>query len=92
MSKAKKQDNKRPDGDGAGPTRSFDGLTLGPGSRVGSFRIEQELGRGAMGVVYLARDTKLDRSVAVKSLPAEVMANPKARSRFSREARVLASL
>jgi serine/threonine-protein kinase len=45
-----------------------------------------------VGVVYLAHDTKLDRSVAIKSLPAEVMANPKARSRFSREARVLASL
>jgi TolB-like protein/Tfp pilus assembly protein PilF len=43
-------------------------------------------------VVYLAHDTKLDRPVAIKSLPAEVMANPKARSRFSREARVLASL
>jgi len=46
----------------------------------------------AVGVVYLAHDTKLNRSVAIKSLPAEVMANPKARSRFSREARVLASL
>jgi len=45
-----------------------------------------------VGVVYLAHDTKLNRSVAIKSLPAEVMANPKARSRFSREARVLASL
>jgi serine/threonine-protein kinase len=45
-----------------------------------------------VGVVYLAHDTKLDRSVAIKSLPAEVMANPKARSRFSREARLLASV
>jgi serine/threonine-protein kinase len=45
-----------------------------------------------VGVVYLAHDTKLDRPVAIKSLPAEVMANPKARSRFAREARVLASL
>jgi serine/threonine-protein kinase len=43
-------------------------------------------------VVYLAHDTKLDREVAIKSLPAEVMENPKARSRFQREARVLASL
>ena len=50
------------------------------------------IGRGGMGVVYLAHDTKLDRSVAIKSLPPEVMATPKARSRFSREARVLASL
>jgi serine/threonine protein kinase len=45
-----------------------------------------------MGVVYLAHDTKLDRQVAIKSLPAELMDNAKARSRFSREARILASL
>jgi serine/threonine-protein kinase len=45
-----------------------------------------------VGVVYLAHDTKLDRPVAIKSLPAEVMGNHKARSRFTREARVLASL
>jgi Tol biopolymer transport system component len=64
----------------------------GPGSQIGPFRIERELGRGAVGVVYLAHDTKLDRSVAIKSLPVEVMANPKARSRFSREARLLASV
>lgn len=42
--------------------------------------------------MYLAHDTKLDRPVAIKSLPAEVMENPKARSRFAREAKVLASL
>ncbi|MHC4509225.1 MAG: protein kinase domain-containing protein [Planctomycetota bacterium] len=92
MSEAKEQNNKRPEGGGAGPTRSFDGSAAGPGSQIGPFRIERELGRGAVGVVYLAHDTKLDRSVAIKSLPADVMANPKARSRFSREARVLASL
>jgi len=45
-----------------------------------------------VGAVYLARDTKLDRSVAIKNLPAEVMGDPKAKSRFAREARVLASL
>jgi serine/threonine protein kinase len=73
-------------------TASFDGAVKGPGSRIGPFPIERELGRGAMGVVYLAHDTKLDRPVAIKSLPAEVMANPKARSRFAREARLLASL
>jgi len=63
-----------------------------PGGRIGRFRIERELGRGAGGAVYLAHDTKLDRSVAIKSLPAEVISDPKARSRFAREARVLASL
>ncbi|MHC4808580.1 MAG: serine/threonine-protein kinase, partial [Planctomycetota bacterium] len=71
------------------PTASFTGSA---GEQIGPFRIERELGHGAVGVVYLAHDTKLDRPVAIKSLPAEVMENPKARSRFSREARVLASL
>jgi len=78
--------------DGAGPTRSFDGSYAGPGAQVGPFRIERELGRGAVGVVYLAHDTKLDRSVAIKRVPAQVMADPKARSRFSREAKLLASV
>jgi non-specific serine/threonine protein kinase len=92
VSKAKGQNNKRPNGEGGGPTRSFDSSMTGPGSQIGPFRIERELGRGGVGVVYLAHDTKLDREVAIKSLPTELMANPKARSRFSREARVLASL
>ncbi|UCC96989.1 MAG: protein kinase [Phycisphaerales bacterium] len=78
--------------DAQGPTAGFDGSRVGPGSQIGPFRIEQELGRGAMGVVYLAHDTKLDRSVAIKSLPPEVEDNPKVLSRFAREARVLASL
>ena len=47
MSKAKKQNNKRPNGEGAGPTRSFDSSVTGPGSQIGSFRIERELGHGA---------------------------------------------
>ncbi|MHC4169301.1 MAG: hypothetical protein ACYSWQ_20320, partial [Planctomycetota bacterium] len=76
MSDAEERNNKLPEGNGAGPTRSFDGSTALPGGQIGPFRIERELGRGAMGVVYLAHDTKLDRSVAIKSLPAEVLANP----------------
>jgi serine/threonine-protein kinase len=92
MSEAKGQNNKRPKGKGAGPTRSFDSSVTGPGSQIGPFRIERELGRGGAGVVYLAHDTKLGRSVAIKSLPPEVKDNPKALSRFTREARVLASL
>ncbi|NQV33932.1 MAG: serine/threonine-protein kinase [Phycisphaeraceae bacterium] len=84
--------NKRPECDAAGPTQSLDGSVIVPGAQIGPFTIERELGRGAAGVVYLAHDTKLDRSVAIKSLPAEVMANPKARLRFSREARLLASV
>ncbi len=92
MNDAEERSDNGRNGKGAGPTRSFDSSTPGLGGQIGPFRIERELGRGAVGVVYLAHDTKLDRPVAIKSLPAEVMANPKARSRFAREARVLASL
>ena len=92
MNDTEDRNNERPDGKGVGPTGSFDSSVTGPGSQIGSFRIEQELGRGGAGVVYLAHDTKLDRQVAIKSLPPEVKDNPKALSRFTREARVLASL
>jgi serine/threonine-protein kinase len=92
MSEAKGQNNRRSKRKGAGPTRSVDSSVTGPGSQIGQFRIERELGRGAVGVVYLAHDTKLNRQVAIKSIPPELADNPKARSRFSREARVLASL
>jgi len=92
MSSADPEKDKRPKSKGAGATRSFDSSVTGPGSQIGPFRIEQELGRGGAGVVYLAHDTKLHRSVAIKSLPPEVKDNPKALSRFTREARVLASL
>ncbi|MHC4707377.1 MAG: serine/threonine-protein kinase, partial [Planctomycetota bacterium] len=92
MSGAEEHDNNRPDKKEPGPTASFDSSVLGPGSQIGPFRIDHELGRGGAGVVYLAHDTKLGRSVAIKSLPPEVKDNPKALSRFTREARVLASL
>jgi len=62
------------------------------GQKVGTFDIVEMIGRGGMGVVYLARDTKLDRSVAVKSMPAELQASSTAQARFQREAKLLASL
>ena len=62
------------------------------GRKIGRFEISEMIGRGGMGVVYLARDTRLDRSVAVKSMPAELQADPNARTRFQREARLLASM
>ena len=62
------------------------------GQKVGSFEIVEVIGRGGMGVVYLARDTKLDRSVAVKSIPAKLVDDSTARMRFHREAKLLASL
>lgn len=92
MSDPEERNNNKPSEKEPPPTASFSDSVTGPGSQIGPFRIERELGRGAVGIVYLAHDTKLDRSVAIKSLPAEVMSNPKARSRFAREARVLASL
>jgi serine/threonine protein kinase/WD40 repeat protein len=92
MSEANEQNDNRPKGKAGEPTLSFDGSVTEPGGQIGHFRIERELGRGAAGIVYLAHDTKLNRSVAIKSLPAELIENPKVRTRFAREARVLASL
>ena len=62
------------------------------GQKIGDFQVAEIIGRGGMGVVYLARDTKLDRPVAVKALPSELLADPTAQSRFRREARTLAAL
>ncbi len=60
--------------------------------RIGPYPIERELGRGGMGVVYLARDTRLERDIAVKVLPEELARDPERLARFEREARILASL
>ncbi len=62
------------------------------GQKVGSFEIVKMIGRGGMGVVYLARDTKLERSVAIKSIPADLAGDSTARTRFRREAKLLALL
>jgi serine/threonine protein kinase len=73
----------------------FDAIATGhdlTGRKIGSFEIGEMIGRGGMGVVYLAHDTKLDRSVAIKSMPAELQANSTAQMRFKREAKLLASL
>ena len=63
-----------------------------PPQTLGHYVIEGELGRGGMGVVYLARDRKLDREVAIKTLPAELARDPDQLARFEREAKLLASL
>src|SRR5262245_24070341 len=60
--------------------------------RLGHFDVVREIGRGGMGIVYLARDTKLDREVAVKALPEGLAEDPERLSRFEQEARTLASL
>jgi len=59
---------------------------------AGEYSLERELGRGGMGVVYLARDVQLDRDVAIKVLPSELARTTAARERFIREARMAASL
>ena len=62
------------------------------GTQIGTYRIEREVGRGGMGVVYLGRDISLDRPVAIKALPPEVAEDPSRLERFEREARTLAQL
>ncbi|MHC4414890.1 MAG: protein kinase domain-containing protein [Planctomycetota bacterium] len=61
-------------------------------SRIGPYDIERELGRGGMGLVYLGRDSRLGRAVAIKFLPEEVADDPFRRRRFEAEARIAASL
>jgi hypothetical protein len=63
-----------------------DGALWNAGDRVGEFEIVRPLGRGGMGVVYLAIDRRLPRNVALKSLPASLSSNPELRDRLRREA------
>ena len=65
---------------------------LSPGRRLGPYEIVAQLGAGGMGEVYRARDTRLNRAVAIKVLPAVVTADPDARQRLEREARAVAAL
>jgi serine/threonine-protein kinase len=58
----------------------------------GQYAVEREIGRGGMGIVYLARDTRLDRYVAIKTLPPHLADDPVVRERFLREARTAGSL
>ena len=67
-------------------------MTLAPGVRVGSYEVVAALGRGGMGEVYRARDSKLGREVALKVLPDSFVTDPERLARFKREAQVLASL
>jgi eukaryotic-like serine/threonine-protein kinase len=67
-------------------------MSLAAGTRVGPYQIVAPLGAGGMGEVYRARDTKLDRDVAVKVLPGHLAADPDALARFEREAKAVAAL
>ncbi|MGI9068050.1 MAG: serine/threonine protein kinase [Pyrinomonadaceae bacterium] len=65
---------------------------LPPGTRLGRYEIRSKIGEGGMGEVYLAEDTKLDRKVALKILPAEVASKQDRMVRFVREAKAAAAL
>ena len=67
-------------------------MALEPGTRIGQYEVSELLGAGGMGEVYRARDTRLDREVALKVLPETLRDDPDRLARFEREAKVLASL
>ena len=67
-------------------------MPLITGTRLGPYEIIAPLGQGGMGEVYRARDTRLDRTVAIKVLPPHLAADPEFRERFDREARTISSL
>ena len=67
-------------------------MPLGPGARLGPYEIVSAIGAGGMGEVYRARDTRLQRDVAIKVLPETFAADPDRLARFEREAQLLASL
>jgi eukaryotic-like serine/threonine-protein kinase len=67
-------------------------MPLSPGSRLGPYEVVAPIGAGGMGEVFRARDTRLDRSVAIKILPAEFAQNAQLKLRFEREAKTISQL
>lgn len=67
-------------------------MTILPGKRLGPFEILSAIGAGGMGEVYKARDTRLDRTVAIKVLPTHLADRSELRERFEREAKTIAGL
>ena len=67
-------------------------MSLAPGTTLGPYEILSPLGAGGMGEVYKARDTRLDRTVAIKVLPEHVASDPDLKQRFEREAKTISSL
>ena len=79
----------------SGPLRaSLSGTKIAPlpTSHLGPYELLELLGAGGMGEVYRARDTRLDRIVAIKILPASAADDPEARQRFEREARTISQI
>ena len=79
---------------GAKPTRPYNRsrLALSPGTRLGVYEVTAQIGEGGMGQVFLARDTRLNRDVALKVLPDSFADDPDRMARFTREAQTLAAL
>jgi len=67
-------------------------MSLAPGARLGPYEVVAALGAGGMGEVYKGRDTRLDRTVAIKILPPDAAADRERRARFEREAKTVAGL
>src|SRR2546423_13182185 len=67
-------------------------MPLAPGTHLGPYEITGPLGSGGMGEVYRARDTRLERTVALKILPAQFSSDPVRKQRFGREAKTISSL
>jgi eukaryotic-like serine/threonine-protein kinase len=67
-------------------------MSLQPGTRLGAYQIVAQIGAGGMGAVYRARDTRLDRIVAIKIVPDTATADPQFRERLDREARAISQL
>jgi serine/threonine protein kinase len=67
-------------------------MALTSGTKLGPYEIQSPLGAGGMSEVYRAKDTRLDRTVAVKILPSHLSDNPEAKQRFDPEARAISAL
>src|SRR5262245_3763254 len=67
-------------------------MALPSGSKLGPYEIVAPIGAGGMGEVYRAKDTRLDRTVAIKVLPSHLSEDPERKQRFEREARTISSL
>jgi serine/threonine protein kinase len=67
-------------------------MPLAAGTKLGPYEIQSAVGSGGMGEVYRARDTRLDRAVAIKVLPTHLSANPDLKARFEREAKAISGL